>query len=72
MTGIYKWDEPTPTKSGESVVKLWNELLECWASYKKAKYIEPDETKAIEFAKKIRELQDDIGLTLTDFPELNL
>jgi len=66
---MLKFDEPMPTKSGERVVKIWNELQECWATYKKAR-LDSDLPKMKEFASKIQGLQDDLGITQAKFPEL--
>ena len=66
---MLKFDEPIPTKSGEDVIKIWNELQECWATYKKAR-LESNLPPMREYANKIRALQDDMGITLAEFPEL--
>lgn len=66
---MLKFDEPVRTKSGDSVVKIWRELQECWASYKKAR-VDSDLPTMREYANKIRTLQDDLGITKADFPEL--
>lgn len=66
---MLKFDEPIPTKSGDDVVKIWNELQDCWAVYKKAK-LESDLPTMREYARKIRALQDDLGITQAEFPEL--
>ena len=66
---MLKFHSPKPTKSGESVVKIWNELKDVWGSYKRAK-LEDDLQKMKEYAKTIRTLQDDLGITQAEFPEL--
>lgn len=66
---MLKFDEPIPTKSGEKVAVIWKELQECWATYKKAKS-DSDLPIMKEYATKIRELQDDLGLTQAEFQEL--
>lgn len=60
---------PRPTKSGESVVKIWNELKENWRMYKRAR-LEDDFSKMQENAIKIKELQEDLGIKKAEFPEL--
>lgn len=66
---ILKFDEPIPTKSGESVVKLWNEMQECWQKFKTAK-LNDDLGTVKTNAKRIQEIQDDLGLSIAEFPEL--
>jgi len=66
---MLKFDEPIPTKSGDDVVKIWSELQECWATYKKAR-LESDLPTMRQYANKIRDLQDDLGITQAEFPEL--
>ena len=66
---MLKFDEPIPTKSGERVVTIWKELQECWATYKKAR-LDSDLSTMKEYANKIRTLQDDLGITQAEFPEL--
>lgn len=66
---MLKFDEPIPTKSGERVIKIWKELQKCWAVYKKARSDSNVPTMR-EYAKKIRMLQDDLGITQAEFPEL--
>ncbi len=68
---MLKFDEPMPTKSGERVVKIWNDLQECWAIYKKAR-LDSDLPKMKEYAGKIQALQDDLGITQAKFPELKV
>jgi len=67
---MLKFDEPIPTKSGERVVKIWNDLQECWSRYKKAR-IDSDLSTMKEYASKIQALQDDLGITQAEFPELS-
>jgi Zn-dependent M32 family carboxypeptidase len=64
---MLKFDNPVTAKSGERVTKIWNELQECWAIYKKAR-VNSDYGVMREYAKKIIELQDDLGITKTEFP----
>lgn len=68
---MLKFDEPMPTKSGERVIKIWNDLQECWAIYKKAR-LDSDLAKMKEYASKIQTLQDDLGITQAKFPELKV
>lgn len=66
---MLKFDEPIPTKSGERVIRIWNELQECWDKYKKAK-LDTDLVTMREHASRIQALQDDLGITKAEFPEL--
>jgi len=68
---MLKFDDPIPTKSGELVVKIWKELQESWAIYKKAR-VDSDLKTMREYAIKIRALQDDLGITQAEFPELKI
>ena len=70
MSKPLKFDEPVKTKSGEQVIVLWKELQECWSNYKKAR--SSDELIQMQVnAKRIQEIQDDLGLTVAKFPELD-
>jgi len=66
---MLNFQNPKPTKSGESVVKIWNELKENWRAYKRAR-LEDDFPIMRDAASKISELQDDLGIKQADFPEL--
>jgi len=66
---MLKFQNPRPTKSGESILKIWNELKENWKAYKRAK-LEDDHIKMREIAKKIKEFQEDLGVKQAEFPEL--
>lgn len=66
---IYKFDEPIPTKSGESVVKLWNELQDCKVEYSRSKMCNNLENTIIN-ARRIQEIQDDLGIAVESFPEV--
>lgn len=68
---MLKFDEPIPTKSGEEVVTIWKQLQDCWSIYKKSR-LDSDLPSMREYATKIRELQDDLGLTQAEFPELEV
>lgn len=67
---MLKFEYPRPTKSGEKISKIWNELLSTWGEFKTAR-LENNALKMRECATKIRVLQDDLGITKADFPELN-
>ncbi len=65
---MLKFQNPKPTKSGESVVKIWGELKENWRLYKRAQ-LEDDFVNMKQYASKIRDLQDDLGITKAEFPQ---
>ncbi|MDH3313781.1 MAG: hypothetical protein OEM28_11655 [Nitrosopumilus sp.] len=66
---MFKFQSPRKTKSGESVITLWNEIKENWRIYKRAK-LEDDFSKMRDAASRIIELQDDLGIKQAEFPEL--
>ena len=66
---MLNFDKPIPTKSGKKVIIIWNELQECWVIYKRARLVS-DLPVMREYASKIRGLQDDLGITQAEFPEL--
>jgi len=66
---MLKFHPPKPTKSGDNAVKIWNELKETWGYYKTAR-LESNLEKMREYAKRIRYLQEDFGITKAEFPEL--
>ncbi len=68
---MLKFDNPVTTKSGEHMAKIWTELQECWSIYKKAR-IDSDLDAMREYATKIQTLQDDLGITKAEFPELQV
>lgn len=69
IKAMYKFQNPRPTKSGESVITIWNNIKENWRIYKRAK-LEDDFPRMREVASKIKELQDDLGIKQAEFPEL--
>ncbi|GEM_PF-5936378 len=66
---MIQFDKPIQTKSGNDIVAVWGELQECWVTYKKARSNHDFPTMR-EYAKRIRDLQADIGLKQAEFPEL--
>lgn len=59
----------------KNLTTLWvrrgGALKKAWQGYKIAK-VQSDHTKMVEYAKKIRTLQNDLGVNQAEFPELNL
>ncbi len=68
---MLKFQNPRSTKSGESIIKIWSDLKENWRLYKRAQ-LEDNFVNMKQYASKIRELQDDLGITKAEFPELKL
>lgn len=66
---MLKFQNPKPTKSGKSVVKIWNELKENWHLYKRAK-LEDDFVNMRKIAVQIKNMQEDLGIKQANFPEL--
>ena len=65
-----KFDMPTPTKSGRRVSEIWHELLEQWQIFKTARQIDGQLDMYVS-ARRIRFLQNDLGISIATFPELN-
>lgn len=51
--------------------QTWGALKKAWKGYKIAK-AQNDKTKMLEYAKRIRSLQKDLGLPQSSFPHLGL
>jgi len=66
---MLKFQSPKPTKSGESIIKIWSELKENWHLYKRAQ-LEDDFVKMREIASQIKNMQEDLGIKQASFPEL--
>ena len=66
---MLKFQNPKPTKSGESVMTIWNNLKVNWIGYKHAR-LEENFNEMRQYALKIRELQEDLGMKQAVFPEL--
>lgn len=64
-----KFDAPIPTRSGHLISYVWAELQQSWKLYKKAR-LEHDLFIMKKQALKIQSLQEDLGLTKAQFPEL--
>jgi len=67
----YKFDEPIPTKSGRCVIEIWNELKDYKSKRAKA-HFDGDKVNEIIYAKRIQKNEDDLGLTVTEFPQFGL
>ncbi|MGC8557741.1 MAG: hypothetical protein ACP5NC_01955 [Nitrososphaeria archaeon] len=51
--------------------QTWGALKKAWKAYKIAK-VQNDKAKMLEYAKRIRTLQEELGLPKAKFEELNL
>ncbi|MDG6929272.1 MAG: hypothetical protein JRN39_00665 [Nitrososphaerota archaeon] len=51
--------------------QTWGALKKAWKAYKIAK-VQNDKAKMTEYAKRIRTLQEELGVTKARFPELGL
>ena len=66
---MIKFDKPIQTKSGLDIDEVWIELQKCWTEYKKAKFNHDFEPMR-NYALRIQQLQNDIGLKQAQFQEL--
>jgi hypothetical protein len=59
--------------SGEKFEKgqTWGALRKAWKAYKIAK-VQNDREKMLEYARRIRTLQEELGLEKSKFPDLGL
>jgi len=53
------------------VGQTWGALKKCWKAYKIAK-VQNDREKMLEYAKRIRALQEELGVEKAKFPHLGL
>jgi len=53
-----------------NVTEVWSELKMAWKTYKIAK-MNDDKSKMVEYSKRIRALQCELGSKESNFPELN-
>jgi len=51
--------------------QTWGALKKAWKAYKIAK-VQKDQAKMMEYAKRIRTLQEELGLQKAAFPDLGL
>lgn len=57
--------------SSHSKGQTWAALKKSWKAYKIAK-VKKEEKNMVEYAKRIRSLQKELGVTQAKFPELKL
>ena len=68
--------QEAPSSIGFSYGETWGALKKCWRAYKIAARdwhgINLDSDKALKYARRIRKLQYELGIGISEFPELNL
>jgi hypothetical protein len=65
-------DGPAPNSIGFTVNQSWGVLKRCWVAYRAAAFHEHDEEKAIKYALRIRKLQLELGIAISEFPDLGI
>jgi len=68
---MYQFVQPQSKNPNYTAGQTWGALKKAWRGYKIAK-VHSDNAKMSEYAKKIRTLQNDLGIKQAEFPELNL
>ena len=68
---MFHFVQPQTAKPNYTVGQTGGALKKAWRGYKIAK-VHSDHAKMSEYAKKIRTLQNDLGIKQAEFPELNL
>ncbi|MDR3782714.1 MAG: hypothetical protein P4K92_05365 [Candidatus Nitrosotalea sp.] len=68
---MYQFVQPQSKNPNYTAGQTWGALKKAWRGYKIAK-VQSDNTRMSEYAKKIRTLQNDLGIKQAEFPELNL
>lgn len=68
---MYQFVQPQSKNPNYTAGQTWGALKKAWRGYKIAK-VQSDNAKMSEYAKKIRTLQNDLGIKQAEFPELNL
>lgn len=68
--------EEVPNSLGYSYGQTWGALKKCWRAYKIAARdwhgIKQDEAEALKYALRIRKLQCELDIAISEFPELGL
>jgi len=71
-----RYDGDAPHSIGYSINQTWGALMLCWRAYKIAAKdwhgINLDTDKAMKYAKRIRKLQCELGISISEFPNLGL
>ena len=70
FNGLKAYNETTMSKKF-TTGQTWGALKKAWKAYKIAK-VQNDKTRLMEYAKRIRTLQEELGVEKAKFPDLNL
>ncbi len=68
---MFQFVEPKKDDSNYTKDQTWDTLRKVWQSFEKAR-VKSDASKMIEYAKKIRSLQRNLGINQTKFPRFGL
>ena len=68
---MYQFVQPQSNNHNYTAGQTWGALKKALRGYKIAK-VQSDHPKMAEYAKKIRTLQNDLGVKQAEFPELSL
>lgn len=72
ITMIFGVGNQTETESKSFTTgQTWGALRKAWKGYKIAK-VQGDRTKMMEYARKIRKLEGELGVPVASFPDLSL
>jgi hypothetical protein len=67
-----RYDGDAPVGLGFSINQTWGAIKKCWRGYRIAVGREYDQEKALMYARRIRKLQAEQGITIVEFPNLGL
>lgn len=72
------YDGDSPNSIGFTINETWGALKRCWSAYRVAAKDDwnggarRDPEKALLYAKRIRKLQFELGISISEFPDLGL
>jgi hypothetical protein len=66
-----RFDGYAPNSIGYSINQSWGALKLCWLGYRIAKR-EGDKARMVHYAKRIRKLQAELDIAITEFPDIGL
>ena len=70
-----RYDGDTPNHPAFTINETWGALKRCWLAYNIAARDDRnrnDDEKALKYAKRIRKLQFELGISIAEFPQLGL
>lgn len=67
-----RYDGDAPYSIGFSKNETWGALKRCWLAYRAAAFREHDINRATKYARRIRKLQFELGITILEFPNVGL